>query len=101
MRPFRDEADLREVLTTTLDHLDPAARGLEFRLVGTAAALLQGVALPTGDIDILFATREGVDAFAAGLSPFEVRRPPTWLAGARQYFCVVAVDGMILKVQEA
>ena len=93
-RPFRDEADLRKVLTTTLDRLDPTAKGLEYRLVGTAAALLQGVDLPTGDIDILYATRDGIDAFAAAMAEFEVLQAPVWLAEAQQYFAAFTVDGV-------
>ncbi|GIG65202.1 hypothetical protein [Phytomonospora endophytica] len=93
-RPLRDEADLRALLATTLDLLDPASGGIPYRLVGTAAALLQGVVLPAGDIDVLFAAREGVDAFAAAFADREARQPPVWLPEAGQYFAEFVLDGV-------
>jgi hypothetical protein len=42
-----------------------AAATVPYRLVGTAAALLQGVDLPVADVDVLLTDRAGVDAFAA------------------------------------
>ncbi|MEU5950363.1 hypothetical protein ABZ793_33135 [Micromonospora sp. NPDC047465] len=65
-RALRDQAELRTVLSTVLD-LDPDAAGIDYRLVGTSAALLQGVELPTGDVDILVAWRDDVDTTAAAL----------------------------------
>ncbi|WP_091105919.1 hypothetical protein [Micromonospora citrea] len=55
-------------------------------MVGISAALLQGVELSAGDIDILVARRTDVDCIAAALSRFRYLHPPAWLPDARQYF---------------
>ncbi|MDE0448243.1 MAG: hypothetical protein OXH96_16395 [Spirochaetaceae bacterium] len=65
-----------------------------YRLVGTAAALLQGVALPVRDIDILCREREAVDQFAAAMAGFPALQEPAWLAGDRQYYCNYDVAGV-------
>ena len=65
-----------------------------YRLVGTGAALLQGVDLPAGDIDILCREREAVDEFAAAMAEFPALQGPAWLAGDRQYFCNFDVAGV-------
>jgi hypothetical protein len=80
-----------DVLTLVLDRIGP---GFDYRLVGTAAALAQGVELPTGDVDILVARREHVDLFAAALSAYHCLAPPVWLPEARQYFTHFAVEGI-------
>lgn len=85
-RPLRDRAELQQVLSLVLDRLDPDAPDFEYRLVGTGAALAQGVQLPAGDIDILAARRGEVDRFAAAMSGFPCLEPPAWLPDARQYF---------------
>jgi len=82
----RDRAQLQEVLSLVLDRLDPAAPDFEYRLVGTGAALAQGVQLPVGDIDILAARRSEVDRFAAALSGFPCLEPPAWHPDDRQYY---------------
>ncbi|MGK5740165.1 hypothetical protein [Micromonospora sp. URMC 103] len=91
-RPLRGQAELRKILSTVLDLIDPDATGLDYRLVGTSAALLQGVELPAGDIDILVARRADVDSIAAALSRFPCLHPPVWLRDARQYFADYRVD---------
>lgn len=91
-RPLRGLSELHKVLSLVLDHVDPDASGFEYRLVGTAAALAQGVQLPTGDVDILVARRGDVDTFAAALSRFPCLEPPTWLPNARQYFTHFEID---------
>jgi len=88
-RPLRDRAELQRVLSLLLDLLGP---GFAYRLVGTGAALAQGVPLPTGDIDILVTRRTEVDHFAAALSGFRCLDPPAWLPAARQYFTHFVVD---------
>ncbi|WP_046568454.1 hypothetical protein [Micromonospora sp. HK10] len=93
-RPLRDQAELRKILSTVLGQIDPDATGLGYRLVGTSAALLQGVELPAGDIDILVSRRDDVDSIAAALSRFPCLRPPVWLPDARQYFAHHQVDGI-------
>jgi hypothetical protein len=89
-RPLRDRTELQRVLSLLLDLLGPAP--FKYRLVGTGAALAQGVHLPTGDIDILVTRRTEVDRFAAALSGFRCMDPPAWLPGARQYFTHYVVD---------
>jgi hypothetical protein len=91
-RPLRDHAELAKVLTVVLDRLQPRASDLRYRLVGTGAALAQGVDLPTGDIDILVTRRDHVDSFAAALSDFPCLDPPAWLPHANQYFTHFTVD---------
>lgn len=76
---------LRGVLTTVLDRVAADGPVPEFRLVGTAAALLQGVPLAAGDVDVLLAERAAVDRFAAGAE---------WLPEARQYFARIDVAGV-------
>jgi hypothetical protein len=71
-----------------------ACDGIEYRLVGTGAALLQGVVLPAGDVDILVKERESVDAFGAALASFECRFSPAWMGEARQYYADYEVDGV-------
>ncbi|PRY33230.1 hypothetical protein [Pseudosporangium ferrugineum] len=90
-RPLRDRDELVAVLATVLDRARPRS---DYRLVGTGAALLQGVTLPTGDIDVLVADRADVDRFAAALDGFPCLDPPAWLAGAEQYFAHYVVDGV-------
>ncbi|MBD5787965.1 hypothetical protein IF650_17540 [Cellulosimicrobium terreum] len=80
----RDELDV--LLSLVLDHVDPDAEGVPWRLVGTASALAQGVALPVGDVDVLVASRGDVDQAAAALSGYPCSEPPRWLPDAQQYF---------------
>jgi hypothetical protein len=89
-RPLRDRAELRDVLSLILDLFG----AFEYRLVGTGAALAQGVRLPTGDIDLLVAERGQVDRFAAALGRFRCLEPPAWLPDAHQYFTHFEVDGI-------
>jgi hypothetical protein len=85
---------LRETLVTVLDHCMPACARVECRLVGTGAASLQGVALPTGDIDILVRERPSVDAFGSCLADFTCLVPPAWMPGAMQYYAEYEVNGV-------
>ncbi|MEV0643787.1 hypothetical protein AB0I28_00850 [Phytomonospora sp. NPDC050363] len=95
VRPLRDRDELRRVLATTLDRLGP---GFDFRLVGTGAALLQGVGLAAGDIDMLVTERADVDRLAAALSDYACLQAPVWLPEARQYFASYAVDGVEVSI---
>jgi hypothetical protein len=92
--PLLDQARLRETLTTLLDHATPACAQVEYRLVGTGAALLRGVQLPTGDVDILVRERRDVDALGAALAPFECLFAPAWLPEDRQYYANYDLDGV-------
>ncbi|MEU4422225.1 hypothetical protein AB0F81_16485 [Actinoplanes sp. NPDC024001] len=85
-----DEQRLRAVLTSVLDRVPP----VRYRLVGTAAALAQGVPMPAADVDILVATRADADSVAATLDAGS----PAWLPESRQYFLRVVVDGTPVEV---
>jgi hypothetical protein len=93
-RPLRDRRDLEAVLRKGFDLITPAAPGLRYRLVGTGAACLQGVDLPVGDVDLLLADREGVDAVSAALAHLPCPAPPQWIEVSRQYFACYEVDGV-------
>ena len=96
VRPVRDRAELQHVISVVLDHLDPDGSAPRYRVVGTGAALAQGVELPTGDVDILVERRDDVDRFAATLSRlgFPCLAAPVWIPESRQYFTNFAVDGI-------
>jgi hypothetical protein len=97
-RTLHDPAELHSVLSLVLDEVDPDAVGFEYRLVGTAAALAQGVRLPVGDVDILLARRGDIDRAATALSGFPCLDPPVWLPGARQYFARFVVDEVKVEI---
>ena len=85
-------------LPTVLDLVDPEATGLDCRLVGTAAAVAQGVSLPASDVDILARQRSDVDRFAAALAEFPCLTRPVWLAEAQQYFARFDVNGADVEI---
>jgi len=85
---------LRQTLVTVLDHVLPAHAELDYRLVGTGAALLHGVVLPAADVDLLVKTRPDVDAFAEALASFPCLDTPAWLPAARQYYANYDVNGV-------
>jgi len=89
-----DQVRLEETLIMVLDHIMPACPHLDYRLVGTGAALLHGVSLPAADIDILVRERHGVDAFGHALSPFKCLEAPTWLVETQQYYGNYEVNGV-------
>ncbi|MCK2214452.1 hypothetical protein MF672_011720 [Actinomadura sp. ATCC 31491] len=90
--------DVTTALTTTLDALARLATAPAYRVCGTSAALLQGVPLPAGDLDLLLATRADLDAFAAALAPFPCLRPASWLPESSQYFAGFAVNGVRVEL---
>ncbi len=96
--PLLGLAKLQTVLSLVLDRVDSDAVGLEYRLVGTAAAVIQGVRLPTGDVDILVAQRGDVERFAAALHGWPCLAPPAWLPEARQFFTRFGVDGVDVEI---
>ncbi|MEU0568227.1 hypothetical protein ABZ297_22980 [Nonomuraea sp. NPDC005983] len=89
-------------VTTTLDTALTALRAvdtdLDYRVGGTSAALLQGVRLPAGDIDLLMTRREDVDTFATALSAFPCLYPASWLPEAAQYFARYEINGVQLEI---
>ncbi len=96
--PFLDQTSLQETLITFLDHTMPACAPIEYRLVGTASALLQGVPLQARDVDILVKNRAEVDAFGAALAAFECLEPPTWLPEMRQYYANYSFNGVEIGI---
>jgi hypothetical protein len=89
-----DQARLRETLIAFLDHTMPTCAQIDYRLVGTGAALLHGVSLPAADIDILVRERYGVDIFGSALSLFRCLEAPAWLAETQQYYGNYEVNGV-------
>lgn len=85
---------LVEALSVVLDRAMPGLAHVEYRLVGTGAALLHGVRLPAADIDLLVRRREDVDSFAQILSGFLCIDPPAWLPTAQQYYANYEVEGV-------
>jgi hypothetical protein len=77
---------LKTTLTTFFDLAGDLPTQVDYRLVGTAAALLHGVRLPANDIDLLVRHRSDVDSFGAVLAPFECLVAPNWLPDAKQYY---------------
>lgn len=90
-----DQARLRATLITVFDHMTAP---VEYRLVGTGAALLRGVPLPAGDVDILVKTRDDVNVFGAGLSSFKCLVPPVWMPETRQYYAEYDVNGVGVEI---
>lgn len=95
-----NRTDVTTALALALDALSAKGAGTPpYRVCGTSAALLQGVPLPAGDIDILLTSREDVDTFAAALSPlFPCLYAASWLPGSAQYFTRFEVNGVDLEL---
>lgn len=97
-QPLSGLAQLREILAMVLDRVARTGQAADYRLVGTSAALLQGVPLVAGDVDILVARRGDVDAIAAVLPPSACRAAPAWEPENRQYFARYALDGTDVEI---
>ena len=93
-----DRARLEGVLGKVLERLSRGGRRVDFRLVGTAAALLHGVKLPAADVDLLARDRRGVETIAAALEGFPCTQPPQHLEAAMQYFAEFRVDGVAVQI---
>jgi len=89
-----DQATLQSTLITVFNHAMPVLAQDRYRLVGTSAALLQGVLLPAGDIDLLMKERSDVDAFNSAMSSFECLQPPIHLVERKQYYANYVVNGI-------
>ncbi|QFY05483.1 hypothetical protein GBF35_01240 [Nonomuraea phyllanthi] len=96
-RPL-DRTEVSTALATALDALAAAAPATAYRVCGTSAALLQGVPLPAGDIDILLSGRKDVDTFAAALSPYPCLYTASWLPASSQYFARFEVNGVDVEL---
>jgi hypothetical protein len=90
--------DVTSALETTLTALSASGRTPQYRVGGTSAALLQGVPLPAGDVDLLAARREDVHLIAAALSSFPCLHAASWLPGSAQYFARYDVNGVHLEI---
>ena len=89
---------LHQVLTKAFDRAMNSLTEGGYCLVGTSAALLHGVVLPAGDIDILVKERASVDAFARVLAEFECLMSPTELTDDAQYFFECVIDDVGFSV---
>ena len=95
-----DEATVRQTLAKVLDRVLPAAPDTEYRFVGTASAVLRGICMPAGDLDILLKVRRGVDVFSGAVSDLPwttCHMPPVWLPDSRQYFSRYLVNGVVVE----
>ncbi|MEV1011881.1 hypothetical protein [Streptomyces sp. NPDC049881] len=97
-RPPGDRRELTAALRTGFGLIRQAVPELRYRLVGTAAASVQGVDLPVGDVDVLLARRRDIDAAAEALGHLPCVSPPRWIAVSRQYYACYAVDGIGFSV---
>ncbi|NRQ32085.1 hypothetical protein HII36_09570 [Nonomuraea sp. NN258] len=95
---FLRETDVTEVLDTVLTAVRPVDTDVVYRLGGTSAALLQGVQLPVGDIDLLVARRQDVDRFSAALASFPCTHTASWLPDSLQYFARYEVRGVNVEI---
>jgi len=84
---------LRDTLTHVLDRVEREG-SFRYRLIGTAAALLHGVPIEPGDVDLLAASRADVDLFARALRDCHCLTAPVWMPDARQYYVAFEVDGV-------
>ena len=85
---------LMSVLCEVLDKAEFLMKPEGYRLVGTAAAVLQGVEVPARGINFLMRDREGVDALHLALSEYHVDVPPTHLPESSQYWASYFIDGV-------
>ncbi|MFI6789973.1 hypothetical protein ACIBG4_21885 [Nonomuraea sp. NPDC050383] len=90
--------DITTALEMALVAFGAAGTETPYRVCGTSAALMQGVPLPVGDIDILLAGREDVDTFAAALSSFPCLNAASWLPESSQYFARFEVNGVAVEL---
>ncbi len=80
-------------MMAVIQQLYPLSSRIEYRLVGSAAAVLRGAAFPAADIDILMKTRADLDTFAERMSAFRCLDAPAWLAESKQYYANYLVNG--------
>ena len=90
-------SQIESVMSAILDGCGDSVADSDYRVVGTAAALLHGVHLPVADIDVLLRSRAGVDAFSAALGQYECLSPPKYLDCSRQYFASFKVQGIEIE----
>src|SRR4051794_23255741 len=95
---FLRVADVTAALDTVLTAMRTVGADITYRLGGTSAALLQGVQLPVGDIDLLGARREDVDEFGAVLASFPCLHAASWIPESSQYFASYEVHGVKVEM---
>ncbi|MFG6193415.1 hypothetical protein [Nonomuraea sp. JJY05] len=95
---FLEVADVTAALDTVLSTMRAAGVKINYRLGGTGAALLQGVRLPVGDIDLLAARREDVDEFETALASFPCLYAASWIPESSQYFARYEVHGVKVEM---
>ena len=82
-------------METVLDLVPDA----EFRLVGTASCVLRGIEMAASDVDVLFRSRDAIDAWTASLAAVaDVADWPIWIDEASQYFARLDVDGVTVEL---
>lgn len=89
--------EIEAAISMVLDSCKDVVADTDYRIVGTAAALLQGVDLPAADIDVLLRKRSGVEAFSAALRRYECLSPPQFLSCSQQYFAAFRVQGITIE----
>jgi len=94
-------ARFAEALEIALARVEPALPLESLRLVGTAAALLQGVFLPVRDVNLLVKSQAQVDAFAAALDGFPCIAPPAWDAETGAYAARFLIRGFEIAMTAA
>lgn len=93
-----DRDKVSNVLCSILSRIDRVDER-EWRLVGTAATVLRGVAVEAADLDVLFRERSTVDRWFDHLSTeFSVEVAPTWLEEDAQYFTRIEVEGASVEL---
>ncbi|MFB4283320.1 hypothetical protein ACBJ59_49015 [Nonomuraea sp. MTCD27] len=95
---FLRVVDITAVLDTVLTTMRAVGADITYRLGGTSAALLQGVQLPVGDIDLLAARREDVDKFCSALASFPCLHTASWLPESSQYFARYEVHRVKVEI---
>ena len=98
VNPVLNKKLVMKTLITVLSEAKPEACGVEYRFLGTGAALLHGVVMPAGDLDILVKERRGVDVFSEALKGFECLLAPTFLEDMRQYYAEFRVNGVEVDI---
>jgi hypothetical protein len=97
----QDKLTRRQICKALTLFFDCAAQELSdqrYCVVGTAAAVIQGVNLMAKDIDILVEKRVAVDKVARALEYFPCIRSPIWLPDARQYFAAFEIQSALVEI---
>ncbi len=71
---------------------------INFRLIGTAAAQIRGITIPTADIDLLAESRKDVDAFIEIFRDFIDSESPKWFNCSNQYYASFQIDSTRVEI---